>query len=642
MSTQAALLATAIPATTVLPVAPSAVQVSDASFWGGRRHTNRAVTLASQHQMLISTGRMRSLDPRYRSERHPFWDSDIAKWLEAVCSECACGTCPPLLRQAAESTMAGFAAVQGEDGYLGPCLDTQPLTRYQNLRDLHELYTMGHILEACTAYAAARLGTTGTEVAERLMDHLWRTFGPAGRFACCGHPELEVALMRWWRFSGDQRALQLCQRQVDARGQQPSIFTAEAVLRGEDPTKHWSWSADSGWSYYQAHQPVRSQETAIGHAVRALYLYAGMADLAVAGDATLVPALSRLWQDAVGKRMYVTGGMGSNKVGEAFGGDYDLPDDTAYCETCASIALARWSLRMLSLGLEAEYGDVMELALHNTVLAGVDLSGERYFYSNPLAVSPQHRRGSEEHTSCQRSPWFGCACCPPNVARTLSQLGEFAYGASSDTLAIHLYLSGRAELKMDGVAVQLAVDSGLPWAGEVQIRVQPQRPVHGTIALRLPGWCLHPVVLVNGRALAVQPGSYARVTRTWTTDDVIALRLPMRIERIHAHPAVRAVSGKTALKRGALVYCFEEADSGAYLDDASLPDDAEIQAESTSALGGCMLLRMMGLRSDPAQWQGALYRERAVGRVPVQLTAVPYCLWGNRANGEMRVWMRRG
>jgi DUF1680 family protein len=427
---------------------------------------------------------------------------------------------------------------------------------------------------------------------------------------------------------------------VDRRGS--AFFTDEARARGEDPTRHWSWRLGGGsWAYFQAHRPVREEREAVGHAVRSLYLYSGMADLALAGDATLVPALRALWDSSVHRKMYLIGGMGSTKEGERFTGDYDLPDDTAYCETCAAIALARWANRMLALELRGEYADVMERALHNNALAGVDLGGERYFYSNPLAVGGGDRRGDEEHVRPERRAWFGCACCPPNIARTLSQLGGFAYAASGDAIAVHLFLAGEARLELSGVPVRLVVETAMPWEGRVSIVVEPERPVSGEIAVRVPGWCRAPRLSVNDLEVDGVRDGYLRLRRGWRAGDRIGLDLPMAARRTYAHPAVRSAAGKVALERGPLVYCVESADAGAQLDDLALPDQAELRVERRELLGGCAVIAATGDRSDPSQWDGALYRDAPPPRVPAAIVAVPYCLWGNRGASEMRVWLRR-
>jgi DUF1680 family protein len=620
--------------------ATAAVRIDEGSFWGAWRATNRRTTIPSQLRLLRETGRLAHLEGTFAGRAHEFWDSDVAKWLEAACEELASGGDDAELRAAVNAVMDAIAAGQCADGYLGSWFRSRSEPRYRNLRDEHELYTVGHLIEAFCAHADAGLGDTGAMVAARLLDHLWREFGPDGRPGYCGHPEIELALMRLWRQSGDARARELAQLMVDRRGS--TLFTDEAVARGEKHEQNWSWRLGGGtWSYYQAHLPVREQREAVGHAVRALYLYSGMTDLAVAGDATLVPTLRALWDSAVHRKMYLIGGMGSSQVGERFTEDYDLPDDTAYCETCAAIALARWASRMLTLELRGEYGDVMERALHNNAISGIDLGGERYFYSNPLAVGGADRRGGDEHVRPVRNPWFGCACCPPNVARTLSQLGTFAYAATGDRIAVHLFIAGEASLTLGGVPVRLRVETAMPWEGRVAIVVEPERPISGTIAVRLPGWCRAPRATLDGAPVDDVRDGYLHLQREWRAGARIELDLPMPARRTYAHPAVRSAAGKVAIERGPLVYCVEQVDNGAQLDDLSLPDDGELRAERRETLGGCVVVTGTGRRSDPTQWDGALYRDAAPQRAAAPITAVPYCLWGNRGAGEMRVWMRR-
>lgn len=591
------------------------------SFWGRRRAVNRAVTIPSQARLLRETGRLAALDPLSTAPRHRFWDSDVAKWLEAAWSELDGGADDPALRAEAEAARRAFAGALQADGYLHSYTSfAAPSERYRNLRDGHELYSMGHVLESCGAEVESGRDGGSRAIAARILDHLWRQFGPGGVPGYCGHPEVELALLRLWRAGGDARARQLAQLMVDRRGTAPHWFDAEAAARGEDPRQHWSWKFTGDWRYFQAHRPVREQIDAEGHAVRAMYLFCAMADLCAAGDETLEAPLDRLWESVVHRRMYVTGGIGSAREGERFTQDYDLPDNGAYCETCAAIGLARWAQRMLGRRLRGEYGDVLELALHNAMLAGVSRDGERYFYGNPLAVHPHDRRGHEE-VSAHRRPWFGCACCPPNVARTLAQLGAFAYAGGDGLAAIHLYVPGAAQV----AGLSLRVTTDVPWDGHV--RIEMMNEATATLALRLPGWCPAPRVTGDPDAR----DGYAYVSRTWHRGDVIELDLPMPAQRLYAHPAVRACAGKVALRRGPLVYGVEEADCGRDLDDVALPDTAAITVEGET-------LRATGTRSAPG---GGLYRVTAPARVPAPLTWVPYAHWGHRGGAEMRVWLRR-
>ena len=618
------------------PIPISSASINPDTFWGKRRTVNRTVTISSQLRQLRETGRIAALDPAWNGTRHAFWDSDLAKWLEAAWCELDGGGDDGTLRRDAQEALQAFAGAAEPDGYLQSHTSfSAPENRWRHLRDGHELYSMGHVIEACCAHHEGGNGAEGLALAERILDCLWKQFGPDGEPGYCGHPEIELALMRLWNQSGDERARVLAQLMVDRRGTSPHLFELEAEARGEDYRQHWLWKFTNDWRYYQAHKPVREQTDAEGHSVRAVYLYAGMADLCAAGDQTLSECLDRLWESVVHRRMYVTGGIGSAREGERFTCDYDLPDSNSYCETCAAIGLARWAQRMLGRCLRSEYGDVMELALHNAMLAGVSLDGEHYFYGNPLAIHPHDRRGQEEVAAARRQ-WFGCACCPPNVARTLAQLASFACADSDQMAAVHLYIPGTMKLN----DFTLRIETGMPWDGSTRIILENDPPAKAVLALRMPGWCPAPHVTVNGSVIGAEliRDGYAYLSRAWKKGDVIELELPMPVERIYAHPEVRAAAGRVALRRGPLVYCMEEADCGGNLDDVALSDDADIKVEETAT---SRILKTTGTRSLPEAWSDELYRRTPAGRVPAPLVWIPYCEWGHRGGAEMRVWIRR-
>ena len=620
----------------LVPPPLSAVSIAPDSFWGKRRAINRSVTVPSQLRQLRNTNRIAALDPEWKGPRNPFWDSDLAKWLEAAWCELEGGGDDKGLRRAAQEVLQGFGGAMEPDGYLQSHTSfCAPENKWRNLRDGHELYSMGHVIEACCAHHEGGNGGEGLALAGRILDHLWRQFGPDGRPAYCGHPEIEMALMRLWKQSGDERAHLLAQLMVDRRGTLPHLFEIEAAACGEDYHQHWSWRLTKDWRYYQAHRPVREQVDADGHSVRALYLYSGMTDLCTAGDQSLSECLDRLWESVVHRRMFVTGGIGSTREGERFTYDYDLPDNNSYCETCAAIGLARWAQRMLGRRLCGEYGDVLELALHNAMIAGVSLDGEHYFYGNPLAIHPHDRRSREE-VAASRRPWFDCACCPPNIARTLAQLASFAYGVSDQVVAVHLYFPGTVTLN----GFKLRIETGMPWDGKTRIEIAGNPAAGTVIALRIPGWCPEPSVAVNGIQIGIESicDGYACISHAWKNGDLIDINFPMPVQRIYAHPAVRSAVGKVALRRGPLVYCMEEADCGRNLDDVVLPDESDIFAEETRT---GRVLKTVGNRSLTDAWSGALYRTSPARRGPAPIVWVPYCEWGHRGGAEMRVWTLR-
>ncbi|MBM3189004.1 MAG: glycoside hydrolase family 127 protein, partial [Chloroflexi bacterium] len=437
---------------------------------------------------------------------------------------------------------------------------------------------------------------------------------------------------------------------VDERGRQPHYFDLEARARSEVPDAY-RWRP---YDYCQAHLPVREQSTAEGHAVRAMYLYSGMADVAAeTGDESLLAACRRLWRNVTERRMYATGGVGSSAHGERFTYDYDLPNDLAYAETCAAIGLVFWAHRMLQFEGDAAYADVMERALYNGVLSGVSLDGRQFFYGNPLEVDPTRHAQRPDlfrapAVSAVRQEWFGCACCPPNIARLLASLGQYVYSQSESAAFVHLYVGGSAELSIGGKPIRLSQETRYPWEGRVSVAVQPERELALALCLRIPEWArgdLSRVSLtVNGEAVdvgGVLERGYARISRAWRPGETVVLDLPMSVQRVRAHPAVRANAGRVALQRGPLVYCLEEADNGPNLQAIALPRDAELRAAwEGDPLGGVVTITGEALRSDEAAWNGELYTPNDPKAKRVSIKAVPYYAWANRTPGEMLVWLR--
>jgi hypothetical protein len=376
-----------------------------------------------------------------------------------------------------------------------------------------------------------------------------------------------------------------------------------------------------------------------------MYLYSAMTDLAAeTGDATLWTACKRLWRNVTEERMYVTGAVGSAAQGERFTCDYDLPNEAAYAETCAAIGLVFWAHRMLQVERDGRYADVMERALYNAVLSGVSLDGTRFFYANPLALYPPALRFSPGVLSATRQEWYGCACCPPNIARLIASLREYMYSQGRDEVCVHLYAQGSAELEVTGRRLALAQETNYPWDGAVRLTLGLEEPARFALALRVPGWCRKARLKVNGRAAPLGRAAakgYARVRRLWQDGDCVELELPMPVERITAHPKVRSDAGRVALQRGPIVYCLEEADNGPDLNDISLPRNAALRARyEQDTLGGVVAVTGHGRRSNLTAWRGSLYRPARTATKPVTIRAVPYCTWANRKPGEMLVWIR--
>ena len=441
-------------------------------FWAPRIETNRKVTLPIEYAQCRKTGRLAAWTWKKGRPNPPhiFWDSDVAKWLEAVGYSLERHP-DAKLEKLADGVIRDMARAQAADGYLNSHYQfVEPGKRWTNLRDCHELYCAGHLMEAAVAYSRATGKRTFLDVMCRYADCIDKTFGTrkGQKRGYCGHEEIELALVKLFHATGEARYLNLAKYFVDERGRHPNYFVEEASKRGDMKLRPFM---DAKNLYLQAHAPVRGQTEAVGHAVRAMYLCSGMADVAAGtGDASLRAACRRIWKSATQRRMYITGGIGSSRHGERFTCDYDLPNETAYAETCASIGLVFFAHRMLQAEADGEYADVMERALYNGVMSGVSLDGKHFFYANPLTAHPVSyaaRTGDDhgDHTDPTRQEWFGCACCPPNIARLLASLGQYVYSQRGDVLYVHLYADGTASCNLAGQRVTVTQRTEYPWQG---------------------------------------------------------------------------------------------------------------------------------------------------------------------------------
>lgn len=577
-----------------------------------------------------------------------FQDSDVAKWLEAVAYLLAVRP-DPELEKIADETIDLIARAQQEDGYLNTYFTVkEPGKRWTNLCECHELYCAGHMIEAGVAYYYATGKRKLLDVVCKLADHIDSVFGPEeGKLkGYDGHQEIELALMKLYEATGNVRYLNLSRFFLEERGKQPHFYDLEAERRGR--TFHWgsSFMADVK-EYSQAHKPVKEQDRAVGHAVRFVYMAAGMAHVAAeTGDAEMLEACRRLFASVASRNLYITGAIGSQSHGEAFTTDYDLPNDTAYAETCASIGLIFFAHRMLMLEPRRQYADVLERALYNTVVGGMSRDGKRFFYVNPLEVNPRVCEANHiyHHVKPERQPWFGCACCPPNVARLLASLGQYIYTVQGRTVYTHLYIGGTADIDLNGRRFVLRQETDYPWDGKIAITVEPDEETEATLALRIPGWCDRAEIKVNGipePAQTLEEDGYFRLNRLWKPGDRVELTLSMPVSRVYGHPSIRHTAGKVALQRGPLVYCLEEADNGPDLHHLLLPRDAEFKLAGTSGpIEGMVAVKATALRRKADHWGDALYRRDATYTMEkVEATFIPYFAWANRGVGEMKVWV---
>jgi len=602
----------------VRPVSFANVRITG-GFWLPRMEANRKVTIPYAFRKCEDTGRISNFAKagglmEGKFEGIYFNDSDLYKVIEGAAYSLKLHP-DPELEKYVDGVVDKIAAAQWKDGYLYTFYSVpnhQPAKRWTNIRSMHELYCAGHFFEAAVAYYRATGKKKILDVAIGLADKIDSVFGPKGRRDPPGCQEIEIGLARLYRVTGEQKYLKLAKFFLDQRGR---------------PLGHKLYG-----TYSQDHKPVTEQDEAVGHAVRACYMYCGMADVAaLTGNRAYIEAIDKIWDNVVTKKLYITGGVGASHRGEAFGKNYHLPNMSAYCETCAAVANAMWNHRLFLLHGDAKYLDVVERIIYNGFLSGISMTGDRFFYPNPLASDGKRAR----------SPWFGCACCPTNAVRFVPSIPGYAYAVRDNNLYVNLFLSGTAEIKLKQQTVKLTQKTNYPWDGSVTMTVDPAKKAEFGINVRLPGWAgnqpvdgdlygymnerdTKPMLKVNGRNVALKPAKgFARISRTWARGDVIALDIPMPIRRVLSNEKVKANAGRVALERGPLVYCAEGKDNGGHALDIVLGDDVKLKAEHRkNMLGGVTVIT------------GAL-----AGGKP--FLGVPYYAWAHRGKGEMAVWLPR-
>lgn len=569
-----------------------------------------------------------------------FQDSDFYKWVEAVAYSLTQYPDPELERKADEAIDIVCAA-QEENGYLDTYYILNGMDQiFTNLKDFHELYCLGHLIEGAVAYYQATGKDKLLNCACRYADFVAERFGEE-EGKCKGYPGHEIAEMALaglYEETGEDKYLELAKFFVDERGTRPYYFDVEdpkRVAAGKEK--------ELRYQYNQAHKPVREQDEAVGHAVRAVYLYSGMTDVArITKDETLYQACEALWENVTNKKMYITGAIGGIQDGEAFSFNYDLPNDLAYAETCAAIGLMFWARRMLEIRPDRKYADVMERALYNSVLSGMDLDGKAFFYVNPLEVLPEacHKDSRKFHVKPVRQKWFGCACCPPNLARLLSSIGRYAYGENEDTLFVHLYIGGEITKQVGGEEILVSLDSDMPWNGNVRVTVKGKN-VPFTLALRIPEWSIgFEAPKLDGASIEEKEG-YLYITRNWGEEESFTLEFPMKARQFMADANVREDIGKAAVMRGPIVYCLEEVDNGKDLHLVTIPADAKFATEMFK-IGDLdvVSLKTEGYRQKKQEAKGLYRLLTARGEEAQQLRLIPYFTWANRGENEMTVWIR--
>jgi DUF1680 family protein len=591
-----------------------------------------------------------------RSGRHQgavFVDTDAYKWLETVAYCIAGGACKEFI-SVADGLIALLGKAQQKDGYLDTYfIIDHPGEKWTNLAEGHELYCAGHLIEAAVAYYQATGKKNLLDIAVRFADLIVLEFGPEGKNprGCPGHSEVELALVRLYSATGYEKYLRLSEHFVNIRGEKPN-YLIEELKENSDKGRH-IFSEFHGYDpeYAQSQEPPVQQKTAEGHAVRAMYLYSAMADLAADCDnAAMRAACEALWDNTTKRRMYITGALGSSAYLERFTADYDLPNDRMYGESCASVGLMMFGQRMAQLTGDASYYDMVELALCNTVLGGMSASGDRYFYVNPLEVWPANCLPSTSmaHVKPVRQPWFDVACCPTNIARTLASLGQYIYAESGDAVFINMFISSSMCTDYKGAKVEVKVDSSYMKDGRVRISVLSWGKNPPALRVRIPAYFTAPRFTLNGRAFSPRIDSgYALFTAAEGGESVFEIKGGVEPVFLAANEQVRADAGKVALMMGPYVYCLEETDNGNNLANVFVKPDTPVEVGAPEAApfaglpGELPALSYTGVKvTKGLQEDGTLYGKPLFARETVWLTAVPYCLWSNRQPGEMLVWVK--
>ena len=631
----------------ITPIPFTQVKIND-NFWKPRIETNRKVTIPYDFEKCEETKRIQNFEIAAGMKEGDFIgirfnDSDVFKIMEGTAYSLA-NHPDPELEKYLDELIAKVAGAQEDDGYLYTTRTINPATpasnageeRWSYLDQSHELYNVGHMYEAAVAHFQATGKRTFLDVATKNADLIADTFGPDKQFGMPGHQEIEIGLVKLFRVTGDEKYLNLAKYFLDVRGQQ--VDNAKYPQRRD--------------IYLQSHIPVVEQDEAVGHSVRATYMYSGMADVAaIVGDKDYIQAIDKIWENVVYKKIYVTGGIGARHRGEAFGDDYELPNETAYNETCAAIANCMWNHRMFLLKGDAKYYDVLERTLYNGFLAGISIEGNTFFYPNPLACDAKYAFNQGALT---RKPWFDCSCCPSNIVRFLPSLPGYIYGVRDNDLFINLYMSNEAEIKIKDMDVQIIQTSNYPWDGKIKVEVNPESKSSFNIKLRIPGWSRNQPIPgdlysyfeksnkkitaeLNGKEIEVNiEQGYLTVSNKWKKGDMLILNLPMEIRLVESHKKVESNRNRLAIERGPVVYCVEGIDNKGDVFNLLMPEYAPSTTQWKQDLFG-------GINIIKADVPSFIVREggEEVKTQSHNLVAIPYYAWSHRGIGEMAVWLPR-
>jgi len=601
-------------------------------FFAPRVQTNHTDTLPANIRKCHETGRIEAFRLDWKkgmpNQPHVFWDSDVAKVLEGMAYDLILNPDPER-----EKELDGYidliCSAQQKDGYLNVFFTiVKPEERWTNLRDCHELYCAGHLMEAAVAHFRATGKRKFLDCMCHYADYIGTVFGraPGQLRGYPGHEEIELALCKLAEASGNANYMELAKYFVEERGQSPNYFEAE--------TKKYNRTGRDS-EYHQAHRPVRDQAEAVGHAVRALYLYAGMADVAaLTEDKGLFAACERLWESVVNRKMYVTGGVGSNPVCESFSHDYDLPNETGYAESCASIALVLFAERMLNATGNSKYADVMERALYNGAVSGLSLNGTEFFYANPQVISDNRGSGTG-HMTTVRQPWFGCSCCPTNYCRFIPQIASFACSVSGNGLRINIPAAAKGCVNLNGGKLEFEIAGKYPYDGHLVFRILNAPENECEIAFRIPDWCRNYTVSECGKT----ENGYLVLNRRWGAGDEIVLDLEMSVESLHSHPMIEANAGKFVLRRGPLLYCLEGVDNGPLLSRLTVPEDQAFRLEPAKGLPGVQGITGKAFRETTPDTE-SLYSPLRPESTETVFHAIPYAFWQNRGRTSMILWIR--